>query len=374
MNGAIVLRRIGWVVALLAILGGGCAVEEPEPAETQVVSEVVRGPCPDAGCGENSPVIDALGFHELNLMGIANKERLWIAPAKGRSQIMKGLDSYDLNVVNGFITGSKNNVTMLSGPALKNAWIKVERAGATFTLRIADVRTMQFFLPPLNVVETYRLEWVREGDDHFVNVCGGIPLLIDEGYEGGGGGGEAPRTHPELMNMTIWEAVVFEGDRINTATKTMNKVATPENDLWFTIGCAASTPAKLLLTHHTIHTQPVPLSRAWEQRQAMLKLYVADYCGTGGSFTVARQKLVWKSTTVNYLYPAWKLEARWTENGAKCLNNPRMLYPSTPRGPIDFPNISSALNAAGCHPAKCWPNLDTSDFDGADRISSNPMP
>jgi hypothetical protein len=374
MNGATMLRRVGWAVAVLTTVWGACAVEAPDPVQEQVVSEVVRGPCPDQACGENSPVIDTLGFHELNLMGIVNKEGFWIAPGKGRSQIVKGLASYDLNVVNGFITGSRNNVTMLSGTALKGATIKVQRVGATFTLRIADVRTMHFFLPPLDVVEAYRLEWAREGDDYFVNVCGGVPLLIDEGLGGGGDHGEVPPGYADLMNMTIWEAVVFEGDRIDTTTNTMSKVATVANEKWFNIGCATSTPAKLLLTHHTIHSQAAPLSRAWEQRQAMLRLYVGDYCGKGDKFTVARQKLVWKSLTVNYLYPAWKLEARWTEAGAVCLTNPRMLYPSTPLGSVSFPDIYAALNAANCHPARCSPNLDTADLDGADRMSSNPMP
>jgi hypothetical protein len=168
----------------------------------------------------------------------------------------------------------------------------------------------------------------------------------------------------------VWEAVVFEGDRINTADMTMSKTA---NDAWFNIGCAASTPAKLLLTHHTIHSQVLPQQRAWEQRQAMFKLYVADYCGNGGSFTVARQKLVWKSPTESYLLPPWKLEARWNERGAMCLNNPRMLYPSTPLGASFFPNIWAALAAGQCFPPSCT-NLDPNNFLGADRISSNPLP
>jgi hypothetical protein len=196
-----------------------------------------------------------------------------------------------------------------------------------------------------------------------VNLCAGIPLLLNEGLGSGG------KVNPELMNMTVWEAVVFEGDRIDTATKTMSRTA---NDDWFTIGCATSAPAKLLLTRHTIHTQSAP-SRAWEQRQAMLKMYVADYCNTGESFTVARQKLVWMSSTVQYAFPAWKLEARWTETGAKCLNNPRMLYPSTPLGSVEFPDIYAALAAAGCHPPSCA-NLDPLALEGADRVSSNPMP
>jgi hypothetical protein len=364
-------RRTGCAVAVLTSFWSACAVDG-EVAEDHAVSTIVRGPCPDAGCGENSPVIDALGFHELSLLGLANKQGYWILPAKAPAQIVKGLASYDLNVVNGFITGSRNNVTMLSGSGLRGATIKVQRGPKTFTLKIADVRSMQYFTWPRSAIETYRLEWAPDKDDHFVNLCAGIPLLLDEGLDHGGDG-ETDPAHAELMNMTVWEAVVFEGDRIDTAKKTMSQVASAANDKWFNIGCATSAPAKLLLTHHTIHSQ-APQLRAWEQRQAMLKMYVADYCGTGDSFTVARQKLVWQSTSVLYLFPPWKLEARWTEAGAKCLNNPRMLYPSTPLGPVYFPDIYDALNAAGCHPPSCSPNLDPQDLGGADRVSSNPMP
>jgi hypothetical protein len=105
----------------------------------------------------------------------------------------------------------------------------------------------------------------------------------------------------------------------------------------------------------------------------MFKMYVADYCNTGQSFTVARQKLVWKSKWVPYAYLPWKLEARWTETGAQCLNNPRMLYPSTPSGSIYFPDIYASLTAAGCHPTHCT-NLDPEELQGADRASSNPVP
>jgi hypothetical protein len=366
MNTAAMHGRTGWLVASLAALGG-CVVDGvPEPEQGVAVGAIgTGGPCPDQGCGENSPVIDALGFHELSLRGVMNKEGFFIHPPKAPAQIVKSNVSYDLNVVDGRITASQNGVTLLQGRALEGGVITVQRLSAKYTLRIREVRKMQYFLPPLNTIEAYRLEWAKVGDDNFQNLCGGIQLLIDEVL--GGGDGKVPS--PELMNMQMWEAVVFEGDRIDTAAKTMSKTA---NDTWFNIGCAASTPAKLLLTHHTIHSQ-APTPRAWEQRQAMLKLYVADYCGTGASFTVARQKLVWQSPSVSYLLPPWKLEARWNENGATCLNNPRMLYPSTPLGAVFIPDIWSALSTARCFPQSCA-NLDPHDFDGADRISSNPKP
>jgi hypothetical protein len=348
---------------------GGCAIDDgaEEPAHGVAVGAVGNGgPCPDQVCGENSPVVDSLGFHDLSLFGLANKQGYYTLPAKKRSQIVKGLLTYDLDVVNGKISASRNGVTLLSGRALEGATITIQRLSAKYTLRIREVRQMQYFLAPRDPVEAYRLEWAKVGDDNFSNLCNGVQVLIDEGL-----GDKGKHQPPELlMHMEVWEAVVFEGDRINTTDMTMSKTA---DDTWFNIGCASSTTSKLLLTHHTIHSQVLPQNRAWEQRQAQLKLLVADYCGDGESFTVARQKLVWKSATESYLLPPWKLEARWNERGAMCLNNPRMLYPSTLAGQNFFPDIWDALADAQCSPPPCM-NLDPNNLQGAYRMSSNPVP
>lgn len=358
------MKRMGWV-AMAVSIWGACTVEpaDGDDAVSTAVSATARNPCTVNECGENSPVIDGLGFHDLNLVGRPNKELLWIVPKKAPAQIVKRGTSYDLNVSNNQISGSRNAVTLLRGSDLEGAVITLQKDTVRYLLKIVKVRPLQFVAPPYTWLETYQLAWAKEHDDHFVNICGGIPLLHDEGLD------DLGKAAPELMNMTIWEALVFEGDRIDTVTKTMSMTA---DDQWFTIGCATSAPAKLLLTRHTIHTQSAP-TRAWEQRQAMLKMYVADYCNTGESFTVARQKLVWMSSAMPYAFPPWKLEARWTEAGAKCLNNPRMLYPSTPLGSASFPDIYATLAASGCHPPSCT-NLDPLALEGADRVSSNPVP
>jgi ADYC domain len=350
----------------MLLVTGACVVDPgrgDEAVEGTAVSATARNPCTVQMCGENSPVIDALGFHELSLVGAANLEGYWILPKKAPAQIVLRGTSYDLKVSNNKITGWKSGVPVLVGSGLEGSVITVQHDTARYSLKIQKVRPLQLVAPPYDWIESYQLVWAKEHDDNFVNLCGGIPILIDEGLDVGG------KVNPDLMNMTIWEAVVFEGDRLNTAAKTMSKTA---NDDWFTIGCATSAPAKLLLTRHTIHTQSAP-TRAWEQRQAMFKMYTAAYCPGGESFTVARQKLVWRSKTVAYAFPPWKLEARWNESGATCLNNPRMLYPSTPSGSIEFPDIYAALAASNCHPPSCA-NLDIQNLDGADRMSSNPVP
>src|SRR6185295_14525694 len=86
-----------------------------------------------------------------------------------------------------------------------------------------------------------------------------------------------------------------------------------------------STLAKLDLLGETIETQVDPFATAsWKERQAMLKMLVADYCGTGESFTVQGAPLMWKTQTVPYPGETNVLEARWNEHGAMCIQTPRL--------------------------------------------------
>jgi hypothetical protein len=69
------------------------------------------------------------------------------------------------------------------------------------------------------------------------------------------------------------------------------------------------------------------------QRQAMLKMFAADYCGTGRAFTVDGQPLQYRDSTHWYpgastpsLPDSWAargVEALWSERGAVCLDTPR---------------------------------------------------
>src|SRR6185295_18525269 len=74
---------------------------------------------------------------------------------------------------------------------------------------------------------------------------------------------------------------------------------------------------------HTEASQVVPTTAA--QRQAMLKMFTADVCGDGTSFTVQGQPLVWADANgvTSFVKPPGSLEAIWNEGGALCLDTPR---------------------------------------------------
>lgn len=358
-------RRFGWVAAAVSLVVlGACVISDPVGQEALTQATVPTppgGPCPEEVCGSNSPVIDSLGFHELSLFGVPNLEGFSIWAPKGLAQIIQGSQSYDLHVVKGVITGTRTGLVTLAGTALRDAWILIQRGTSQYALVIRDARLMTFFAPPFDRLEAYTLEWLGSSQERSLPLCDNIAGLIEVISK------DPEQGREELLGMTVLESIVFEGDRIDSKLKTMSKIA---DDKWFNVGCAGETLAKLHLTRNTIHSQVPGMFRAWEQRQATMKMYVADYCNTGESFTVQGQKLVWQGGGLSYLHPPWLLEARWTEAGAQCLYAPRMLFPTTSFGATQFPDIMTEI-AAVCSPPRCK-DVDPFDYAGADRVSSTP--
>jgi hypothetical protein len=118
--------------------------------------------------------------------------------------------------------------------------------------------------------------------------------------------------------------------------------------------------------------QQNPLDEAsWQERQAMLKMLVADYCGTGRAFTVPGEPLLWQSGRISYALPPLNLEARWTANGASCLGVPRLNVHPDP-GSFFSENIMTDIIAeCGSNlPPQCT-DIDPRDYDGAVVTSAN---
>jgi hypothetical protein len=125
-----------------------------------------------------------------------------------------------------------------------------------------------------------------------------------------------------LCTAGVNEAILFSGERYDAVRKTVTATG-PATDGWVNIACATTVLAKLLLERHTEASQDVPTTR--DERQAMLKMFTADVCGDGTSFTVHGQPLFWadaKGITRLPNAPS-RLEAVWDESGAVCLEHAR---------------------------------------------------
>ncbi len=312
------------------LLGAACAVDDADPRE-DAVQQGIGGGCAEWACGTNSPQIANFGFWEMasptveGALGAPNNAGLQIAGFI--KQIGSAYGLYLPRVVGGkliAVPGSANvapfNVT-LRGAALVNGYFMIWTPSGWFKLYVKGTGEVASWAQPPGTLpgaprvflESYLLDWTNLQGEVFHNVCSKPGQRDDTGMNG-------PLSFHTLL---------FEGDRINADKKEIRGIDTQ----WFNFGCAASTLAKMALTGHTeaarvAHTFNTTVA----ERQTMLKLLTADYCGRGTPWTVAGQRLNWADDRGTMRMVALTatpqrpvvLEARWNADGAVCLNKPRV--------------------------------------------------
>lgn len=361
----------------ILVVSGSCVETTTEP-----IARAPRGgagdPCSQEWrCGANSPVIDTdKGFHDLNLDGLPNDAGMRLhSPA-----LMWNEQGFDLAIEDGRIVGRTEGRTALARDALRGAeiWIDTDTASPAYKISIEQVHTIPFPFPygSTDELEVYVFGWRAASDPTSVgNLCRNPPRHLS-------GGSHDTRAYAELLGMDPDDALVFAGDRIYDATKTMSKDPDPG---WFNIGCAGHTVAKLHLTRNTLASETASVPAASHaKRQATLKLLVADYCGTGRSFTVPGQPLEWKGqpgdARDSYFTTPATLEARWNRNGATCVSVPRMVVSTLKSAREYYPSAADVWEEirSECDLPSCGESLDWGHLIAGDefevRISANPYP
>ena len=328
----------------LMLLGSACALDQPEasdePAQAQV--EQAFSGCGGWQCGTNSPEIANFGFWDL---ASPVSEGVLGAPNVAGLQIMAFVKmtgpttyaAYVPRVIKGKLIGfpfSTNtppyNIPVVRGSGLIDGYFLIQTPSGPFKLIVKEVGTVRSWAqtpptlanptPEIIYLESYKLDWTNLQGEVLTNVCNNA--------------GQRDDLH--LMNGPLsFHTLLFEGDRIDADHKRITGVDTN----WFNLGCAASTLAKMALTGHTeasrlAHTFNTTLL----ERQTMLKMLAADYCGDGTPFTVGGQPLSWRDDagTMKLLGQPLVLEARWTPDGAACLDKPRIDAHWTVAGSTQF--------------------------------------
>lgn len=347
----------------LATLAVGCTA--PGSENLGVITQPLA--CPIWQCGSNSPEIDGYGFHELNEQGLLNREGFWIEGFE------KNGVAYRADVTNGRLRGIDDaGEEVLSGTSLAGAQLRVRHnSGLRYLVRVTAVTTAQPFWAKLAhhpTLETYLLEWIRTHDGvhpaprhHWRNVCS--KAVADD-------------TNPELLGMWGEHTVLFEGERIEAEPKLIEDEI---DESWFNLGCAGHALAKLYLTGHTHAAQSAGFATSIGERQAMLKMFAADYCGTGFPFTVAGVALSWKDEYgwMKHSSRSVTLEARWSKDGPTCLETPRADANPTVESLSVFPSgVEAAIEEMCGRPQRCSeldePNEDPHDLAGSHVVSANP--
>jgi hypothetical protein len=260
-------------------------------------------------------------FHELSSDGTPNLQGLVFNSFDDK------IGPLTLNVDHDHLQGLRmmegHVVEILEGDALIGAQISIYQAlspptpAPEWVLRISGY--------------DYTVSWI-EGDSKLV------PVYFFEYYSRADGPNKTsqlcePSDEP-LSGNYKGMAVIYRGERYDAAKKTVTDLgsATP----WFNIGCEKTAVAKMHLLRHTLAASEGIYAPTWDQRQAVLKMLTADFCGGGKSFTVNGHPLhyEWTQKWQPHIMPssADSPEAIWTSGGAVCLSNARDpdLWPGVP--------------------------------------------
>lgn len=309
---------------LLLLLLSSCVVPD-EGAAVEPVSEgsraqaIVGGDkCAPNLCGLNSADLDDGFFYELNLDGLEN------SAGYSLYNVRKNGAYYTLNVTNGRISATPITIgpplPALTGTALVGLEMRLQKRNAAGAISYRSMfidavsHTTDYWAKrvdgwPTPVIETYKF---------FVQIDSGFGAYVCRN------GAEFLDPTAPVRAMREHHALVFEGERINVERLTIGPIL---NTRWFNIACAETALAKMQLTGHTKAAQSAGFSSTVPERQTMLKMLTADYCGTGNAFTVSGQPLRWTDDrgTMTIASTVTKvMEARWSPQGAVCLNTPRV--------------------------------------------------
>jgi len=312
--------------ALAVVLCTGCMAGSVDEPHTGNVRQLVGGPddgtCDEFMCGTNSPQIAEFGFWELNL-----PEKLGSAglPNNVGMQLIGFLQEGKLYlpaVSGGRLTATRDTIT-LAGDELVGGGLYLTNGKRSFLLKITEVGSVDSWAQSSSglpvMLESYKLDWtelLNGGETEFHNMCTRPPTRDGNDTLG-------------MAGPLAFHTLLFEGDRIDAK----RKLDTGVDPSWMNLGCAGSALAKLALTGHTEASRNAKtFNTSLAERQTMLKMLTADYCGDGTPFTVPGQPLNWRDDAGTMQLTALitqppqplRLEARWTEKGAACLDSPRV--------------------------------------------------
>jgi hypothetical protein len=289
--------------------------------------------CPPWGCGTNGAWLGQnVVFHELDASGKKANDAGLVLVAFSAPE---GGESLQLNVDGDKLQGTRRDGSVVEGKKLAGAVLRLRGGQTEYDLKIVGVGSTDFWAGSRSQVTVYELKFAPPNGpgDVWLPLC---RETTENGFEGIHG-----------------FALIFRGDRYDAQQKTVSE--TGAKDTWFNIACAGTALAKMHLLRHTLAGRdPAHEPTSVDERQAVLKMLTADYCGTGKPFTISGLPLLYTYNQQNWIRvdaalnstlfqaglgkaTAKSLDAIWNQKGAVCLDTPRLqlLLPSI-RNDIDL--------------------------------------
>jgi hypothetical protein len=284
------------------------------PARIDTAAKVIYDDdCPVSGCGTNTNLIDGVMFSSLHWSGKENEADTSI---KGYGWLPT--NTVRLDVWENRLVGlDATNKLSAEHARLVGSQIVLQHGASKMILEITAVHNALHYWAANDgtTVESYTFMWRYDWQP--------VSLLRDMCL-----------TDEPVPGLTTLDAITFEGETYDAATKTIDFA--PDAD-WFNIACLGSAPAKMHMMRHTGASGSKVVSTSRNERQAMLNMWTANYCGDGVSFTYPGQPLLMRDSKGwiphagpwSWIVPAQlslgeEYEAIWDKTGAVCMNIPRL--------------------------------------------------
>ena len=312
--------------SVLFLLACGSKPPEPTPAPAGAPTQCevpdwktpTGEPCLPSRCGGNSPLVNSFPIGGVSSAGRCNiTEGVQLVPGSIEGGACKGgtLDLHENQLV---ARDAKTGEILCQGEQLENStfalrnWnkkearIKIDKVQhyefqAThekrFAYRMVSLKNPNESLCAANAAIKFRAELEIEMEDWNKVIKGTDAATSDL----------AIAVRSELYHL--------DGKPVKVRKKWAANWETTRVD-WVHFACVEDALAKR--SFYDLYTDNVERSRA------ALRMLTADYCGSGLPATRRGLKIDWSGTSTN------PLEASWSEKGARCLTDARLLYSDGP--------------------------------------------
>jgi hypothetical protein len=294
--------------------------------------------CEPPYCPGNAATIgDGIVFSELDSAGVqpnaGGVKIVGVVAPVGNNQmpVSVRVDRHELVAV-----ALHDSRIVIRGKELAGTVVTLERCGAQYKLLIEQVhgQGLSFLAGPPDAVPSYTIRYAKTRTG--TPSCAPGEKLQAKFEESICLGSE-----PEDGTL-FYRTIVFRGDRYDSSNLVSPIAdgdsppnARPPGPDWFNLACAGSGMWKMHLLRHTRAGRIASDGKSYltdlDQRQAMLRMLPADYCGTARSFTRNGHPLFYADS--NDWYPQPKLEIPdsrissvdgiWNADGAVCVGTPR---------------------------------------------------
>lgn len=171
--------------------------------------------------------------------------------------------------------------------------------------------SVAYWLGPNEYIHSYEMTY---NDDLLDPPSSGTPLC------------PGPYTEPTSSHDAHRDVVFSTGERYNFTTRKIFDHGV-DSQGWANIACFRDGPSKSYLLRRRPETPDgEPYYTTVDERQALLHMFAADYCGDGSSFTYQGHPLEYEDTSgfITTQSLTATSEAIWAPNGAVCLDTPRL--------------------------------------------------